>query len=515
MELGSIALLSVGFAAFALLAVGAARRWSWLVGPIEADIDKQAVEESQKRASFVRGRILFFASVFICSLAVFLGQVWKLGTFTAPPASGDDEYYDMMAYSLANGRGFSTNYDDGYLKPYRQLKHPWARYDHLFSQAGHWSGRYESNALWPPMLPALVSLNYRISGRRFAVWRVFSCVLLASIVCMAAALAWRFAGAAPAVLTAIFLVADARFRFFGGRILTEPICCILLMGEVLLLLRLIKKPTWPCALGAGALIGALTLTRSVFVLWIPALIIVLVIFWRYYGPENKRKTALATTAFVLGALLVVFPWWTRNCIVLDAFMPTGVQGPTVFSYSYNDESYKRKGHIARPGPQFFKELPDVIKSKNLTGTPPAQRAKFAFSKTLDWVQDNPGKVAALLGYHIFYLWFSDFGWFHVYLNVALILGIIALWTKPQGRLLLALLVIYTLAVMTGHRNTGWRYLGPVLPLVHVLAAIGLWTLVTGAIQRASRSHTADDVETLSASTQGNAQKNQDLPAESG
>jgi 4-amino-4-deoxy-L-arabinose transferase-like glycosyltransferase len=130
---------------------------------------------------------------------------------------------------------------------------------------------------------------------------------------------WALAGAAVVAVSPALLQ-------YANRALTEPLATLLLLGGTYCLIRARQDRaslTW-WAVAAGACFGLLVLTKAIFLIVIPPLVLV-VALRRSAFPHGPRLAAVMLAT----ALAVVAPWSIRNAVTLGDPMPSSGASPVL------------------------------------------------------------------------------------------------------------------------------------------------------------------------------------------
>ncbi len=186
---------------------------------------------------------------------------------------------------------------------------------------------------YSPGLPLLVSTVYRVSG---GVHERLARIVLALIGSVAVLLTFligrRLSGPIAGLIGAAVVAVYPALLEYGGMLMSEPLATTLLAGSILALLWAGDGERLRRWILAGALLGALALTRPEYLG--VAFVVAVVVFARGIGVEWRR--ALAQAAVLLGAVIfVVLPWTVRNAVVLDRLVPISTGGGQVlFAGSY-------------------------------------------------------------------------------------------------------------------------------------------------------------------------------------
>lgn len=210
----------------------------------------------------------------------------------------------------------------------------------------------------PPLYPMIVAGLYSILGRgsaAFAATHLFSHLCLALSSSLAAVVVVRLLQICVsqasdritfglAFLPMVLTVTNRTLQSYTSDFLTEPLAILLMQGTVLQFLGLCNAASnrrarmLSCVL-AGVSLGALILTRSVIVLWLPGLFLLLFLL-----PSSGRTSAFKHAAsVVLVACVLCSPWWIRNMAVTGRFLPLGTQGTIALLGGYNKWSWEGGG----------------------------------------------------------------------------------------------------------------------------------------------------------------------------
>ena len=210
---------------------------------------------------------------------------------------------------LMRGRGFGVDYTDReWRKPYEQHNAN-GEFNALLA---HREG-FQPNTFRPPLLPVVVAIVYRIFGRDFLIWRIVESLFTAAALALICNVAWREFGPHASMITFLLLLLSGTYTPFVAYqwLLTEPLAIAMTACMVWTLSTVKGSHRTAMALLCGVFFALLCLTRSFYVVWLPALAVI--VWWM-----GRRRAA---AVFVAAAVLVQLPWWIRNCRVTDSFMP--------------------------------------------------------------------------------------------------------------------------------------------------------------------------------------------------
>jgi hypothetical protein len=441
---------------------------------------------SERRSGIAFGAlVLLFAFAVLSAWHFYHGA--RADTWLRPPLPhGDGPDYESIAYSLSVGDGFQFAWrSEAWQKPYRE--DPAADgYSQLHRL--DWPGPTASR---PPLYPAWIALIYSFVPRGPI---GFATVRGSSIVCTALAGALAVWGtldvtrritdsrwvpflAAGATLSLAML--DRTIRTYSVDFLTEPLAmllctCVGLCGVCWKRDNRMRRWLWLLSLAVAALI----LTRSMMIFWLPGLAILVAV-------SSDRGGLRWTLLFVIVVVACLAPWWIRNCIVLERWMPLGGQGAASLCGGYSDEAFADRGNWdGRVEEQLQRELDAIPGSQ---GWSQAQRevalADRALAKTRTWITTHPTQVPALMAMRVASHW-GPFTGTSLLWRVAIVTGWIglALLRRPERVWILGLPAISTVTIALLY-ETGGRFLVPLYALLYLTAGIGVGFVLELARQR--------------------------------
>jgi hypothetical protein len=291
-------------------------------------------------------RKLTYAVIFLAAFATFLSRAYQSGAMNDPPRGGDARDYEAIAFNLWKGRGFGYYWGDA------EWQEPYRRSPRSQTALGRESGYYPTTYR-PPALPVILALVYSVAGRNFAAWVVLNCLFVAAAVTVSAAIAAHFGGLLAAPLAAFLIMQSPQLTALSREIMTEGLAAFLVSLLAWLWVTGSTRPvSIRMAAASGAVLGALVLARSIFVLWLPIALFTpgktgsndeppagRGLFARLGGRELWR----ARTVCLLVAVLVAGPWWVRNIVVTQAFLPMGSQGPINLPAGFSQRALDNQG----------------------------------------------------------------------------------------------------------------------------------------------------------------------------
>ena len=170
----------------------------------------------------------------------------------------------------------------------------------------------------PPVMTYFLAASYRIAGeegyRQLA--RFVQVLLSAVTVLLVYGICARFLSRRTALLTTGLVAFYPNLVAFSHYFWSETIYIFLLVAVVALLLRGSDSPSGGWLLAAGLVSGVASLTRSIFVLQLPLLVLWLLGCSR---ADPRRRLVLASL-FLAGVCAVVLPWSVRNTLRYDRFL---------------------------------------------------------------------------------------------------------------------------------------------------------------------------------------------------
>lgn len=429
------------------------------------------MSELDRQSSTEKLILIIALSIFFVVSIAYISFIVEFKDLNAPPEPGDGPDYDAIAFQISKGRGFSINWDDPDFKvPYLNNNQS-GKFDYLDERQGEGLTTYR-----PPFLPLLMSITYRIFGRTFWPIRVINSLFLAITCAIVFIIISRRFGIFPGLLSALLFFFDPRFLYYGSLILTEAPAILVVTVLCWIFLLTVEAKSVRRALWLGGIIGIAFLVRSVFILWVP------IIALGIYALGKPRTilwfslSAFRLPSFFLASFIIVTaPWMIRNCVVLGGYYPLGTMGSTNLSAAYSDEAVNNKGqwfNLSKAG--FFDQLPienmSLIEQEKL-------KADYSRDEAMKWALRNPTKVPLLAFFKIVGLWrprfvfaqyiffFGTLGFLHlIFINLRFAFS------------LFILIAACTFAVAVTWWTIGDRFLVPILPLLSMLAAVGIWSL---------------------------------------
>ncbi len=229
------------------------------------------------------------------------------------PGVSDSNHYYNLARNLADGRGFTIDYLWQYHNPPDTVTHPT---DYWMPLPAVWPAiglRLFGDSLFAALIPSV------IFGSLLAVLAYF----IAAVACVEKPL--RLMSMAGAVFLPEFVLNSARTD--------TTISYILFAGAAMLCFYsgLRGRPRLP--LLAGIFAGLTQLSRQDGMILAPAMLLALIVFWRYGEHPIPWRWVLAIP---IGWLGIMSPWFIRNYQLFGLILPSGA-GRTLFMTSFIDQ----------------------------------------------------------------------------------------------------------------------------------------------------------------------------------
>ena len=414
--------------------------------------------------------------IFAGTLTLLLFAASRNFGLSAPPENGgDSDSYERLGYNLAAGSGFGYCPTDmpilaGTAEPTAVER----------CEAGCDVQEFQVTAYRPPGFPLLIAAVYRFSPLNYLAIRILNCVACAAAVTWVSLWLARRHSVTAAFLASLTCCLDPRFREFAGSFLTENLATLGLCGFALSFAAFVEHKTIFHAAVCGLTLSALVTIRSFYVAWYPAiwLVVACVLWCSVRGGFQKRGEAIGVAlAFCVCSLVLTGPWWVRNCIVLNAIMPTGTQGGIGIADGFSDSAMANFGSwTPQTADSILQELRADPDFAGLSGIEiEKEHCRRGAAHASAWIRTHPQKLMQLTWWKFSRLW--EFG----SVQHAALFGLCALgmWfsrATPLCRILILLFLLNSLTVMATY-HTYERFLTPFRPVIHAMCAWGLFASV--------------------------------------
>jgi hypothetical protein len=302
-------------------------------------------------------RILPVLLVFLVALGLRLG-VTALRGFDRPPVK-DEWSYAAIATNVAAGEGIwfeVRRWDGGVLRPIRL------------------------HSLRPPLYPVVLGGARALVSDAVPLGRALSGLFGALAVALFYLWAKGLFPGRPALWVALAFAVWPSHLWASGELLTEPLYLLLTIGFALALTR--DRPVV-----AGILLGLAVLTR-------PSGLLLLAPAWLFLLSGRKLRIAWLT----IPVIVLVAPWVIRNASIHDRPLLTTNMGVTFYGGNSGlslSDPVPGRWHLPEkirpddPPPFGYYGWPDLTEAQN-------DRRFLALG--LDWVKEDPGRWARLVGW---------------------------------------------------------------------------------------------------------------------
>jgi 4-amino-4-deoxy-L-arabinose transferase-like glycosyltransferase len=383
------------------------------------------------------------------------------------------------------------------------------------------NGHYGTPAMehprdWSPGAPLLYAGVYYLTGGVHPdAARTAVAILGALMVLLVYLIGRRLAGPVVGVVAAALAAIYPTFIDNNEQFVSEPIAAFTLAASVLGLLWASDRDRSAWAwLVPGLFLGATALTRPEYLVFAPLLgLLVLVKMWRDRGVRiGVASAALFVTAFAL----VLAPWTISNVIVLGRFVPvTTGGGKALFVATYlpgDGRQVRVKRHLIeiRTGNHNvtdeqvahtqMADLLNGVAKKYPNMERDAALARIGRENFKKYVTEQPGAYARMVASKMWNVWrrgsgptMRASGWvvFHYTLLGLALLGLVVLALRRRWEALVLGVLIGGITVLGGLLLAVPRRNVPLIPLVCVLAAGGVYWLVMTARGRLAERRRSD------------------------
>jgi hypothetical protein len=160
---------------------------------------------------------------------------------------------------------------------------------------------------WPPGYPLALAAVFRASGGSTGAGLALQTAAGVATPLLVWLVGRRVASESIGRVAAIVIAVYPNHVVYSALWLGEPLATLAVLSVTVLLMRNPAAPSLVSALGAGVLIGYVILSRPML-----APLLGLIPAWQLRYGHDLRRTLVASSMIVLGALLVVGPWMLRN-----------------------------------------------------------------------------------------------------------------------------------------------------------------------------------------------------------
>jgi hypothetical protein len=408
----------------------------------------------------------------------------------APPKPiGDGTDYEAIGFGIYRGYGWCTHRSDpGWKKPYQDFD------PQGYSEVIESRGPVVPDTNRPPLLPAWIGLTYHVLPRgpiAFTFIRLslagaiaLGCALFCTwgwLLCRNSRSVWLQQNATfVAGITLLIACSERNLRNYATDFLTEPFALLGAASFMLSSWWATRNRSSYAFCMSGAIFGLLVHCRSLFVLWLPMLLVFLYSMTRCHSPISRRHTLGMSVCWSIGVIAVLMPWWIRNCLVLEDWMPLGTKGQTTLLGGYCDESLANAGEWQFAPERRLRERIQVESSSDFDPEKPdawLDREKWiareAWTEVQRWCGSHVSDIPRLVVQRMVTEW-NPYSGKALLMKLFAIVGLFWLIRNDHQMLqwLLIPLLINTFWVAVLY-SVGGRFLVPTYGCVYVLAAVGI------------------------------------------
>lgn len=362
----------------------------------------------------------------------------------------DEVWYDLSAMGFINGKGLSLDFK----KIFVEKAAAWIEIKPI-------DGIYSAHKAVPPLYPLFLALCYFIGGENTLSYFIPQ-VILSSLTCLLIfLLAKEIFNTKAAILAGFASALYPDLILWTHKVHSENLFNFLLVLGFLLILRgNIKNNIFLISIGAVSF-GLASLTRIVFLPFIPFLVIWQALFFRKKDANRKPLIAILVLFIII---LIILPWCMRNFIVFGKFTPISDDAYTFLMPTdhSNDTSnvehyFKLNNSFVSRGIGFIKDHPKEYVLSSLRRfiifwSPYTKQMKKIAKvyKTITWVIIFP---LALWG---------------------LFLGS-KNWNKTG--LMIIFILFYSLIHAASFVDSGLLYRYPIQPFLCIFASYAFWSVI--------------------------------------
>ncbi len=258
-------------------------------------------------------------------------------------------------------------------------------------------GSPDASIFRAPVYPLVLAPCTLIADEQTAVWtaRVVGCVLGTIAVGLAMLLARRLTGNIPMLFTGMLAAVYPGAIGMSIVILSEAVFC-----PLMLLYLWLWQVAWErnsicrtviVGVAAGCIAGLAILARPSWLLFAPMLFAAGMLL----GPQRGRHAAIFGGT-ILGAMLVMTPWWVRNASVTGEFVLTTLQvGPSLY-----DGLHAGATGGSDEGMEFMAQFAEEQRTEDAASD--ALRSTFEYRlnrraqrASIEWIKKHTSEVALL------------------------------------------------------------------------------------------------------------------------
>lgn len=278
--------------------------------------------------------------------------------------------------------------------------------------------------------------------------------------------------------------------YYAGKGSSETMLSLWMVVSFVLLLRTIRAPAWPTALGLGVATGLACLTRGSAVV-----MVAIATLWLGARALRGRTPARLLAVMLVAWAVTMAPWWARNARVAGTFVPFH---SLIWYNAYHDDRYdEAHAWLARHGRAGvdWAEVPDDVYPPEVTRHPPGFIYPAGLDARADLAQEaryralmlekfrSPGYLAGKLARNAVDFWGASASVRKSRILLAssavwlVLLALGTWWAWPERRWRGALLACHAVTWMTWAMYLPFfaifRHSIPTAPYVAFVVALGL------------------------------------------
>lgn len=307
----------------------------------------------------LRKRFFIYGIIFLAAFSLRIGPVLNY----SKPFAGDEGAYNNLALSIVNSGSYHT--EDSYSRP--------------------------------PFYPFFISIAYFLFGQNPIAVRIIQAILDSLMCVLIYKLCYKLFNFPIALLASFMSLSYLLFINGASRFLTESIVTFFLFLAVFYIYKMREKLTYRNMSIIGAIAAILTLTKGIFILFLPFLfIVILLTTYRHFKLKDVIKKFIV--AFIV-FLIPITGWTYRNYKVYHAFVPVSTQSGYAFYSCY----FPRDGKI------FGLNAMDDNVRYAMSLNSQVEMSRYLAKKTSEFIKNHPFKVLKIEMLKVFYFW-APFDW---------------------------------------------------------------------------------------------------------
>ena len=366
----------------------------------------------------------------IAALTVFLFLLFRLhthGVFYSVPSDADETVFELIAFNIAEGDGFSGEVSDTFARPYIETFGP----NYLTPLDGELDalGLKSTTTYRPPLFPALLGLLYRLFGRHFFLAKLLNIAFLSAGLGLLSAVALSRVGIFGVIVMVFGALIDPLFISYSRLGLSEAS----IFFFVSVIINLLDRKAGVISLGVA--LGVAGLSRT------------FVALWSFFIALSLKNVSLRNRILlVLIAISVLLPWAVRNSVVLGRFAPLGSQGGIVMGMIYGPDTVRDGGNwTAASHNKFVLEMKSY--RPELTGSErEAAVSLYGQERGMNWIKDHISAVPYLMVRRVFSLWWEDTMRSQKLLIIFALFGLITLQGREIWKLCFPIIIAHSFAI---------------------------------------------------------------------